>query len=90
MRIPVPIRAYFQTALLGGAFVFCGLGCAPNLVWVHPSLDRSASDQQLAACRLQAEQSFYSSEESSEDRSARLSRWTALCMKANGWHQEEQ
>ncbi|PSM32075.1 hypothetical protein BVG81_002045 [Haliangium sp. UPWRP_2] len=70
--------------------MLAGMGCAPNLVWVHASLERSASEPQLAACKLQAEQAFFYSEESSEDRNARITRWTSLCMKANGWRQEEQ
>lgn len=90
MRTTRQIPTFFQTILLGCVFASFGQGCAPNLVWVQTGLDRSAAAQQLAACRLQAEQSFYSSEEGSEERSARLSRWTELCMKANGWHQEEQ
>jgi hypothetical protein len=85
-RIPTS----FRTFLFGCVVASFGQGCAPNLIWVQPGLDRSAAGQQLAACRLQAEQSFYSSEEDSEARSSRLSRWTDLCMKANGWRQEEQ
>ena len=90
MRTTRRTSTLFQTILFGSVLASFGQGCAPNLVWVQTGLDRSVAVQQLAACRLQAEQSFYSSEEGSEERSARLSRWTDLCMKANGWRQEEQ
>ncbi len=87
------IRARFFFAELRGTLFVLGLllatsGCAQPLAWVRAGADAGQTDQQLAACTLQAEQAAYSSEESSEARVARSTRWTNLCMRANGWHQE--
>jgi hypothetical protein len=65
------------------------IGCGPTLVWVRPGAEPGQSDQQLAACTLQSEQTFYSTDEGSDSRDARTGRWTKLCMRANGWRQQE-
>lgn len=81
----------FVSRLAGVFMVYallCG-GCTPNLAWVKTGMEPGSADQQQAACTLQAETTYISSEESAEARSGRVARWTSLCMRANGWHQQE-
>lgn len=68
----------------------CALGgCAPTLQWVKPGVEQTDEDQQKAACALQAETTYISSEELPEARASRIDHWTNLCMRANGWRQQE-
>ncbi len=64
-------------------------GCSPTLQWVKPGVEQTYEDQQKAACALQAETTYISSEELPEARASRIENWTNLCMRANGWLQQE-
>ena len=55
--------------------------------WVKPGSSQTVR-QQLASCQLYAERYRYSSEESSEDRAARIKHEVDLCMQADGWVDE--
>jgi hypothetical protein len=70
------------------AYSLAGAGCAPTLQWVKPGVEQANEDPQKASCTLQAETTYISSEEPPEARASRIARWTSLCMRANGWHQQ--
>lgn len=80
---------YFSllAASLAGLLSIAATGCSIPQKWVPdegPEVKRKSNE---AACELEAIRSFYSSEESSEDREARVKSQTALCMKAKGYKQ---
>ena len=79
----------FLHVTIGLACALGSGGCAPTLQWVKPGVEQTYEDQQKAACALQAETSYISSEELPEARASRIGHWTDLCMRANGWHQQE-
>ena len=83
------VRATLRLFVLGFVYPLFISGCSPTLQWVRTEAETGGSDQQQAACALQAEQSYLSSEESAEARASRLARWTSLCMKASGFKQQE-
>jgi hypothetical protein len=62
-------------------------GCTTPLKWVPDEGPEGRRRSFEAACELEAIRSFYSSEESSEERDARVKSQTALCMKAKGYKQ---
>ena len=64
-------------------------GCTVTQQWVKAGAEPGYADQQQAACTLQSETSYMSSEESEEARASRIARWVSLCMRANGWRQQE-
>lgn len=83
-------RAFIlRLAASGLAYALLYGGCTPTLAWVKTGSEPGSAEQQQAACTLQAETSYIWSEESAEARTSRVARWTSLCMRANGWHQQE-
>ena len=83
------VRAFLRLFVLGFVYPILISGCTPTLQWVKPDAEPGLADQQQAACALQAETGYMSSEESAEARASRIARWTSLCMRASGFRQQE-
>ena len=74
-------------ASFAGLITMAATGCTTPLKWVPDEGPEGRRRSFEAACELEAIRSFYSSEESSEERDARVKSQTALCMKAKGYKQ---
>ena len=74
-------------ASLAGLISIAATGCSIPQKWVPDEGPEGKRKSYEAACELEAIRSFYSAEESSEDREARVKSQTALCMKAKGYKQ---
>lgn len=61
-------------------------GCAGSYQWVKDGFNAQHAEAQFASCQLEAERLRYISEESEDERAARIHHEAGLCMKADGWH----
>jgi hypothetical protein len=84
-------RTTYQVLLhsLGLTILLVIGGCSSVGPWVKPGAEPGQVDQQLAVCTLVAESVRYDSDEPSEARKSRIAHFVSLCMRANGWHQQD-
>ena len=75
-------------ALLVGLAVSLS-GCASSFQWVKDGFSAQHAEARYASCQLEAERLRYSSDESDEERQARIRHEAGLCMKADGWQRVE-
>ena len=83
------IRPVVRFCVLSIAYPILISACTPTFQWVKPETEPGIASQQEAACTLQAETTYISSEEAAEARASRIAHWTSLCMRANGYRRQE-